>query len=109
MSRYFYYLRHARVGRNFLLFFVCVVILVGVGFSPLATKETIIRDIDSYYSVSGFNSYFFHIYGFIFFGLCFLTPIFMFSYTMKRNAFEKEQLLPVSKDKFLFQDIFGVM
>ena len=55
-----------------------------------------------YYYRFSFNTDMLYLLSLVFMGLCFIEPILIFSFKMKRESFEMERVLPVPKKKMYF-------
>ena len=102
MSRHFSYLYRERFLYRFIFFILMLTSMIGFSFL-LSQGEGKWVSIDGGYEYETvFGRSFFYTVSIVLFILCFIEPAIIFSFKMKRTAFEKEKTHPISKNNLYF-------
>lgn len=102
MSRHFSYLYRERFLYRFIFFILILSSMIGFSFllSQYQGKWVYYNRVYEY--ETDFTRSFFYIVSIILLILCFIEPAIIFSFKMKRTAFEKEKTHPISKNNLYF-------
>lgn len=102
MSRHFSYLYRERFLYRFIFFILILFSMIGFSFllSQYQGKWVYYNRVYEY--ETDFTRSFFYIVSIILLILCFIEPAIIFSFKMKRTAFEKEKTHPISKNNLYF-------
>lgn len=102
MHRHFSYLYRERRLYRFIFFILILSSMIGFSFL-LSQGEGQWVSIDGGYEYETvFGRSFFYTVSIVLFILCFIEPAIIFSFKMKRTAFEKEKTHPISKNNLYF-------
>ena len=102
MKKYCGFLFDKRINIRLAIFALSLILMITLSYTTGFSKGKWVSSYSGYYySIDVFNSTF-YVFGFVFLALCFIEPALMFSFKMKRNSFEDERRLSVSKRGIYF-------
>ena len=102
MKRYFSFLFGKRANIAFSIFALSLILILSLSF-PLGASSGKWESVSGGYKyIYGFFETACYVSSFVLLGLCFIEPALMFSFKMKRNSFEAERRLAVSKKSMYF-------
>lgn len=102
MSRHFSYLYRERFLYRFIFFILILSSMIGFSFLLSQYQGKWVYYSRVYEYETDFTRSFFYIVSIILLILCFIEPAIIFSFKMKRTAFEKEKTHPISKNNLYF-------
>ena len=102
VHRHFSYLYRERRLYRFIFFILILSSMIGFSFLLNQYQGKWVSVGGGYEYETDFTSSFFYIVSIILLILCFIEPAIIFSFKMKRTAFEKERTHPISKNNLYF-------
>lgn len=102
MHRHFSYLYRERRLYRFVFFILMLTSMIGFSFLLSQGEGKWVSIYGGYEYETVFGRSFFYTVSIVLFILCFIEPAIIFSFKMKRTAFEKEKTHPISKNNLYF-------